>query len=206
VTILSSKTDIAHTMAHGVRPADLATRVKARLRTLRSQLERRDAIIDAVRQANATLDPEKVAKWLVAQAAEWLPAPCWAVIAHDMSGDVAVIADDGLTPSLGPSLWTAANWVIRKGEEFSAADLARDPRAQKNAVGTAIAFPLICRNRTVGVLVGLDPEPSSSAPALGAAVALTLGTVLEPAAIALDNAIALQNAEALSVPDDLTRL
>jgi diguanylate cyclase (GGDEF)-like protein len=37
-------------------------------------------------------------------------------------------------------------------------------------------------------------------------VVLTLRTLLEPAAIALDNAIALQKAEALSVTDDLTRL
>src|SRR5205814_7443893 len=35
---------------------------------------------------------------------------------------------------------------------------------------------------------------------------LTLRTLLEPAAIALDNALTLQRAEALSVTDDLTRL
>jgi diguanylate cyclase (GGDEF)-like protein len=193
-------------MPQGVRHADFASRLKARLRTLRASIERRDAIIQAVREANATLDPQKVATWLVQQAGGWIPAPCWAVVAHDTNGQTAVVADEGLSPSQGPALWSAANWVFRHSAEFFAADLSKDSRAINAATGTVIAFPLICRNRTVGVLVGLDPEPSASAPSLGPTVVLTLRTLLEPAAIALDNALALQKAEALSVTDDLTRL
>ena len=193
-------------MAHGVRPADFASRLKGRLRTLRANIERRDAVIEAVREANATLDPLKVASWLVHQANEWMPAPCWVVVAHDVNGQTAVVADSGLSPSMGPALWSAANWVFRHSAEFCAADLSKDSRANHGATGTVIAFPLACRHRTVGVLVGLDPEPSSSAPSLGPSVVLTLRTLLEPAAIALDNALALQKAEALSVTDDLTRL
>ncbi len=79
-------------------------------------------------------------------------------------------------------------------------------RATAGAAGTAIAFPLICRNKTVGALVGLDPAPSTAAPSLGASLVAAVRMVLEPAAIALDNATALQRAEALSVTDDLTRL
>ena len=193
-------------MAHGVRRADFASRLKLRLRTLRATVERRDAVIEAVREANATLDPQKVAGWLVHQAGEWIPAPCWAVVAHDVNGQSAVVADQGLSPSLGPALWTAANWVFRHGAEFCAADLSKDSRASHGAMGTAIAFPLVCRHKTVGVLAGLDPEPSASAPSLGPSVSVTLRTLLEPAAIALDNALTLQRAEALSVTDDLTRL
>ena len=193
-------------MAHGVRQEDFASRLKGRLRTLRDTLERPDAIIESVREANATLDPVKVASWLVRQAEGWIPAPCWAVVAHDVHGQSAVIADRGLTPNLGPALWSAANWVMRHSSEFCAADLAKDARAGHAAAGTVIAFPLICRHRTVGVLVGLDPEPSAETPALGPSVVAILRTMLEPAAIALDNAIAMQKAEALSVTDDLTRL
>ena len=43
-------------------------------------------------------------------------------------------------------------------------------------------------------------------PALGPALASSFRSILEPPAIALDNALALQKAEALSVTDDLTRL
>jgi diguanylate cyclase (GGDEF)-like protein len=193
-------------MARGGRRADFAARLKGRLRTLRTRIERRDAVIAVVREANATLDPEKVAIWLVGQAQEWIPAPCWAVIAHDANGQLTVLADAGLTPNLGPSLWAGANWVMRHGAEFFAADLSRDSRAATGAAGTAIAFPLVCRHRTIGVLVGLDPQPSAAAPSLGPTIVLALRALLEPAAIALDNALALQKAEALSVTDDLTRL
>ena len=41
---------------------------------------------------------------------------------------------------------------------------------------------------------------------MGPSLVLALRALLEPAAIALDNALALQKAEALSVTDDLTRL
>jgi diguanylate cyclase (GGDEF)-like protein len=193
-------------MARGARHLDFAARIKGRLRTLRNRVEHRDALSEAVRDANASLDPEKVAAWLAAQADEWLPAPCWAVVAHDLHGHPAVLADRGLTPALGSSLWTAANWVMKHGVEFFAADLATDNRAPATAAGTAIAFPLICRQKTVGALVGLDPAASASVPSLGPTMVLLLRSLLEPAAIALENALTVQRAEALSVTDDLTRL
>jgi diguanylate cyclase (GGDEF)-like protein len=176
------------------------------VRTLRGRLDHRDAIIDAVREANATLDPRRVGEWLVRQAHNWIPAPCWAVIAHDVNGQLNVLADVGLTPSLGPSLWSCANWVMQHGVELFSHDLGQDSRAMAGAAGTALAFPLVCRSRTVGVLVGLDPMASTSSPAPGPSLVLALRAVLEPPAIALDNAMALQKAEALSVTDDLTRL
>jgi two-component system cell cycle response regulator len=206
VTPISAKSDLPHHEWRGTRRADLATRLKGRSRTLRSQLERREALIEAVREANATLDPKKVAGWLVHQARSWIPAPCWVVIAHDGNGALSVIAEEGLTPNLTPSLWAAGNWVMRHGAEFVAGDLARDSRAAQGEIGSAIAFPLVCRHRTVGVLVGLDPAPSASAPVLGAALASSFRSILESPAIALDNAVALQKAEAVSVTDDLTRL
>ena len=172
-------------MVRGIRRADFATRLKGRLRTLRTRVERRDAVIEVVRQANASLDPQRVATWLVGQAQEWIPAPCWAVVAHDANGQLTVLADVGLTPNLGPSLWAAANWVILHGTEFLSADVACDSRAGSTAFGTVVAFPLICRHQTVGALVGLDPQPSSAAPRLGPSVVLPLRALLEPPAIAL---------------------
>ena len=167
---------------------------------------RREALIEAVREANATLEPDKVAAWLVGQAEGWIPAPCWAVVAHDLQGNLAVLSDHGLTPALGPALWASVNWVMRHGVEFFAGDLANDGRLSQRASGTAMAFPLVCRKRIVGVLVAVDPAASSRAPSLGPSIVLGLRALLEPPAIALDNALALQKAEALSVTDDLTRL
>jgi len=203
---ISSKRDASPRPARGSRRQDLAARLKVRARTLRSRLERREAYIEAVREANATQDPRKVAEWMIRQAQGWLPAPCWVVIAQDINGHVNVLADAGLVPGLGPSLWSAANWVMRHTAEFLSGDLSKDSRGGPGAAGSAISFPLVCRNGVVGALVCLDPQPSKSAPTMGPSLALAMRLLIEPSAIALDNALALQRMEALSVTDELTRL
>lgn len=196
----------ALTVSSAARRSDLATRLKARLRTLRARVERREAILEAVREANATLDPDHVAGWLVQQAEGWVSAPCWAVVVPDGSGKPAVLANRGLTEALEPAVFHAADWVLSHHAEFFAADLSRDTRADRSAPGSALAFPLKARGQTVGVLLAIDPVPSASVPALGPALLAALRAYLEPAAIALDNALTLKRAEALSVIDDLTRL
>ena len=192
-----------------VRPtsrADLAARLKQKLRTLRTRIEKRDTLIDTVRGANATIDPPKVAAWIVRQVGEWIPAPCWALVAPDLEGQLAILADDGLTPNVGPSIWGTASWVLKHGRELLSGDLSKDSRITGLAVGSAVAFPLVSRGKTVGALVGLDPTPSSSMPTLTAPTLNALRILLEPQAIALENALTIQRAESLSVTDDLTRL
>jgi diguanylate cyclase (GGDEF)-like protein len=179
--------------------------VKGRVRTLRVQLERREKLLEATREANATLDPRKVAMWLVQQGRSWIPSPCWVVVARDLKGDLAVIADEGLTPNLTPSIWMATQWVMRHGTELLSGDLAKDS-GKPGVSGSAIAFPLICRNRTVGALICLDPLPSPAVPSLGPALSLAIRSLLETPAIALENALTIQRTEAVSVTDDLTGL
>jgi len=206
VTPISAKSDLPDSAARRTRRADLASRLKACSRALRVELERRETLLDAIRDVNATLEPRKIAAWLVQRAVQWISSPCWVVVARDLKGDLAVIADEGLTDNLTPPLWIAAHFVIRRGAEFVSGDLAKDSRGASGVAGSAIAFPLVCRNRTVGVLIGLDPAPSTVAPALSAPLALAIRSVLQPAAIALENAITLQRSEAASVTDDLTGL
>ena len=169
-------------------------------------MDRRDTLLDAIRGANATLEPAKVSQWIVEHACDWIPAPCWALVSSNLQEEPAVLADNGLTPAAGPSLWGVATWVMKNGRELFSADLSRDPRVSGQAAGSAVAFPLISRGKTVGALVGLDPVPSSTMPTLTGATLAGLRTLLEPQAIALDNALVVQRAESLSVTDDLTRL
>ena len=109
------------------------------------------------------------------------------------------------TVHLTASLWVAAQWVMRHGSELLSGDLAKDS-GKASVRGSAIAFPLVCRNRPIGVLVGLDPLPSAALPALSASLSLALRSILEAPAIALDNALSLQRLEAESVTADLTGL
>jgi diguanylate cyclase (GGDEF)-like protein len=185
---------------------DLAVRLKSRLRALRARLARRDTLVELVQQAHASREPRQVAAWLVRQAAEWIPAPIWAVVTKDPGGDARVLAMQGLTPDLEPSLWTAADLVTRRRTDFASADLSIEPESLSGARGSALAFPLQSQDQLVGVLIGLDPAPSAAVPSVGAALEPLLRTALAPAAISLDGALRLELAEALSVTDDLTRL
>src|SRR5919106_713685 len=98
-------------------------------------------------------------------------------------------------------------WVMRHGDPFHSADLSGDRRvalAEPPPVA-AIAFPLECRGRTIGALVGVDRAASRAEPQLAPATLSALRAALEPGAFALENALHVQRAEALSVTDDLTQ-
>src|SRR3954469_5437917 len=133
---------------------DLATKLRVFQRALRSRVERRDALLDIVRAVNTTLEPGKIADLIVERAATWVPAPCWAVVASDLSGQSSVLADRGLTPDMGPAVYSVAGWVMQRGDDFVTADLRVDTRVKDAAVGSVVAFPLSCRGRRIGALIG----------------------------------------------------
>jgi len=185
---------------------DLASRLRVFQRTARPRLERHDTLLDVVRAVNTTLEPVKIAELLVDRASTWVPAPCWAVVSADIAGQLSVLADQNVLPELGPAAFAIATWVMQKGDEFITADLRRDSRVAGESGATVIAFPLLCRARRVGALVAFDRTPSSRDPRLAPAVLRAIRALLEPAAVALDNALRLKRVEALSVTDDLTHL
>jgi diguanylate cyclase (GGDEF)-like protein len=185
---------------------DLATRLRVFQRALRSRVERREALLDIFRAVNTSLEPGKIAQLVVERAATWVPAPCWAVVSADLSGQLSVLADKGLEPDMGPAVYAVAGWVMDRNADFVTADLRADERVSDQAVASVIAFPLTCRGRRVGALIGLDRNPSTREPRLAVPIQRALRVLLEPVSVALDNALILKRAEALSVTDDLTHL
>ncbi len=185
---------------------DLSTRLRVFQRALRGRVERRDALLDVVRAVNTTLEPERLADLVVERAATWVPAPCWALVSGDLTGQLTMLADRGLTPEMGPAIYAVATQVMQSGREFATADLRHDERVSDQSVGTVLAFPLTSRGRRIGALIGLDRAASSREPRLAPSVLRAVRILLEPAATALDNALLLKRAEALSVTDDLTHL
>ncbi|HKB12682.1 MAG TPA: sensor domain-containing diguanylate cyclase [Vicinamibacterales bacterium] len=185
---------------------DLATRLRVFQRALRSRVERRDALLDIVRAVNATLEPAKIADLIVERSSTWVPAPCWAVVCADQAGQLSALSERGLQADMEQGVHAVAGWVMARGQEFVTADLAHDTRISNAAAGAVIAFPLSCRGRRIGALVALDREASGREPRLSAPMLRAVRVLLEPAAVALDNALLLKRAEALSVTDDLTHL
>ncbi len=99
---------------------------------------------------------------------------------------------------------------MRTGTVFCSANLSLDRRLVSSSSSSpalaALGFPLECRGRTVGAVVGVDLQTAAREPKFTPATLEVLLAALEPGAIALDNALRVQRAEALSVTDDLTQL
>jgi diguanylate cyclase (GGDEF)-like protein len=189
---------------------DLAERLRPIQTALRRRLARPDLIAQMIRSVNASLDPERVGEEIVSLMADWLPVADWAVLAVDDTGRVRVPGVSGLSPVLDSAARAVASVVIRNGAVLASPDLSVDSRLTSSDVERAqvavLAFPLGCRGRTIGAVVGFDSARSAREPKLTPATLDVLLTALEPGAIALDNALRVQRAEALSVTDDLTQL
>jgi len=91
------------------------------VRTLRAHLDTRDALSDAIRKANASLEPVKVATWLVGESAGWFEAPGWAVIAHDPEGRPIVVAHVGVTETLPAGVTDYIGWMTGEVDELAGA-------------------------------------------------------------------------------------
>jgi diguanylate cyclase (GGDEF)-like protein len=184
----------------------LAARVRAAQAGLRARLRRRDTFERIVRQAYSEPDPERIAAQLVGHLSLWMPAPVWRVYAGGDAGASRWIADTGTAGAEAPDLGDIASWVMTHGAVFASPDLARDVRVRGTGTGAVVAFPLACRERTIGALVGYDPLPSAEDIVFADGVLPLLQSLLDMVALAIEHARRLQKTEALSVTDDLTGL
>lgn len=185
---------------------DFFARIRGTQRTLRVKLAGRASLLDIVRAVNATLDPKKIADALLDRMAPWFGAPYCAVVAIYESGELATIADRGVSTLLESRLSDVARSVVAHGEEFTSPNLAEDRRARTEQPVSVLGLPLQCRARTVGVIVIASPGASSQDLRWTSGFKAVLRSALEPAAFALDNALMFQRTQALSVTDDLTQL
>ena len=193
--------------ADPIAAGDLATRLRECQRSLRPRLATRSALAHVLQSTHATLDPQRVAEFLVSWAPTCWPILIWAVVTSDMNGQLAVLAQRGLPDGLGPAAQAVAGWMVHSGEDFASADLGHDVRlpALSGAVA-AIGFVLRGREQPIGALIGFDRRVSDAVPTLNPGVRDAWASLVATAALALDNAIMVARAEALSVTDDLTRL
>jgi diguanylate cyclase (GGDEF)-like protein len=184
----------------------LASRLRPLQAALRARLSRADTLAQLVRDVHTFVEPQRVAEVIAAFGAAWLPVSGWLVMATDEAGQARPLASRGIAEASEPDAVAVGLWVIRTGESCFAMDLAGDARFSHATTAAAIAFPLVCRGRAIGALVGIDKGASKRQPRLTPATSRALHAALEPAAFALDNALRLERAEALSVTDDLTQL
>jgi diguanylate cyclase (GGDEF)-like protein len=177
---------------------------------------RRLAILtDVVKTANSILEPRKVIELVVEKIRQLIPSEAWSLLMVDeekqeLVFEAALGAKGREVAAIRPKLGEGvAGWVAETGKPAIVNDVQRDPRFAPHvdaktsfATRSILCAPLVSRGRTIGVLEILNKR--------GGAFSKTdlelVLTLVEPCAIAIENAILFQRTEQLTITDDLTRL
>src|SRR4029453_9639857 len=112
----------------GPDPTDLAARLHDWHRMIRRRLATRRALAHVLLATHATLDPQRVAVFLVSWAPGWWPLSIWAVVTSDVDGQLSVLSEQGVTDDVATSVQAVAGWVMHSGQAFASGDLRRDHR------------------------------------------------------------------------------
>jgi diguanylate cyclase (GGDEF)-like protein len=201
---------LAHLAASG-RPRGRGPRGAAPETTAR----RLAILTDVVKTANSILEPRKVIELVVEKIRQLIPSEAWSLLMVDEEKQELVF--EAALGAKGRDVTSfrlkmgegVAGWVAQTGKPAIVNDAARDPRFTAR-VDTRTQFetrsilcaPLVSRGRTIGVLEIINKRGGRFT---RHDLSLLL-TLVEPCAIAIENAILFQRTEQLTITDDLTRL
>jgi diguanylate cyclase (GGDEF)-like protein len=185
-------------------------------RRLRETSRRLQVLGDIVSTANSILEPRRVLNVIMSQIQELIPSEAWSLLLVDQErGELTFEMALGersadLTSTrikIGEGI---AGWVAETGEPAVVNDVSRDPRFQGRfdelthfQTKSILCAPLVSRGRTIGVVEIMNRATGSRFSKKDVNLLLTL---VEPAAIALENAMLFQRTQQLAVTDDLTKL
>ncbi len=195
-----------------------ATRKATELsRRLRETSRRLQVLGDIVSTANSILEPRRVLKVIMSQIQELIPSEAWSILLVDEeSGDLTfemALGEKGaadLTTTRIKMGEGVAGWVAQTGEPTIVNDVKNDTRFQHRfdeltrfQTRAILCAPLTSRGRIIGVVEIMNRASGNRFTRRDMNLLLTM---VEPAAIALENAILFQKTERLAVTDDLTKL
>lgn len=195
-----------------------ATRKATELsRRLRETSRRLQVLGDIVSTANSILEPRRVLKVIMSQIQELIPSEAWSILLVDEeSGDLTfemALGEKGaadLTTTRIKMGEGVAGWVAQTGEPTIVNDVKNDTRFQHRfdeltrfQTRAILCAPLTSRGRIIGVVEIMNRTSGNRFTRRDMNLLLTM---VEPAAIALENAILFQKTERLAVTDDLTKL
>jgi diguanylate cyclase (GGDEF)-like protein len=195
--------------------AEKLARRRSLQRDLRSSAQRLAILSDIVRTANSILEPRKVIELVMAKIQTLIPSEAWSMLMVDeerqeLTFELTLGERDHDLSSLRVKMGEGiAGWVAQTGKAVIVNDTADDPRfasrfdSQTNfRTRSILCAPLISRGRTIGVVQVINR--------LGGRFTREdlkiLLTLVEPCAIAIENAMLFQRAEQLTITDDLTKL
>jgi diguanylate cyclase (GGDEF)-like protein len=172
-------------------------------------------LTDVVKTANSILEPRKVIELVVEKIRQLIPSEAWSLLMVDEEKQELVF--EAALGAKGRDVTAfrlkmgegVAGWVAQTGEPAIVNDAARDPRFTGRVdsrtqfkTRSILCAPLVARGRTIGVLEIINKLGGRFT---RADLALVL-MLVEPCAIAIENAVLFQRTEQLTITDDLTRL
>jgi diguanylate cyclase (GGDEF)-like protein len=182
---------------------------------LKTTAKRLAILTDVVKTANSILEPRKVIELVMEKIQQLIPSEAWSLLMVDEERQELVF-EVALGPKgrdvtafrlkMGEGV---AGWVAQTGKAAIVNDASRDPRFTRRVdartqfqTRSILCAPLVSRGRTIGVLEIINKlEGRFTRRDLE-----LLLTLVEPCAIAIENAILFQRTEQLTITDDLTRL
>jgi len=182
---------------------------------LRATAQRLAILTDIVKTANSILEPRKVIELIMEKIQRLIPSEAWSMLMVDeekqeLTFELA-LGEKGKDVSpyrikIGEGV---AGWSAQTGQPTIVNDTSKDPRftgkldsKTQFRTRSILCAPLISRGRTIGV-VEIINRLGGRFTQVDLDILLTL---VEPCAIAIENAILFQKAEQLTITDDLTKL
>jgi diguanylate cyclase (GGDEF)-like protein len=182
---------------------------------LRKTAKRLAILTDIVKTANSILEPRKVIEAIMQKIQQLVPSEAWSMLMVDeergeLTFELALGAKgkdvSAFRLKMGEGI---AGWVAQTGKPAIVNDTQRDPRFARRfdtktqfQTRSVLCAPLISRGRTIGVVEIINK--------LGGRFTRAdldiLLTLVEPCAIAIENAMLFQRTEQLTITDDLTKL
>jgi len=182
---------------------------------LRRTAKRLAILTDIVKTANSILEPRKVIELIMEKIQQLIPSEAWSMLMVDeekqeLLFELALGAKgkevSAFRLKMGEGI---AGWVAQTGKPTIVNDTQKDPRFAPKfdsktqfKTRSILCAPLISRGRTIGVVEIINK--------LGGKFTQSdleiLLTLVEPCAIAIENAILFQRTEQLTITDDLTKL
>ncbi len=182
---------------------------------LKKTAKRLAILTDIVKTANSILEPRKVIELIMGKIQQLIPSEAWSMLMVDeekqeLTFELALGAKGKDVSSFRVKMGEGvAGWVAQTGKPAIVNDTGRDPRFAPKfdsktqfRTRSILCAPLISRGRTIGVVEIINK--------LGGRFTQgdleILLTLVEPCAIAIENAILFQRTEQLTITDDLTKL
>jgi len=184
-------------------------------RKLRDTAKRLTILTDIVKTANEELEPRRVIELIMAKIQRLIPSEAWSMLMVDeerqeLTFELALGAKGKDVASFRVKMGEGiAGWVAQTGRPAIVNDAAHDPRFARRFdtqthfhTRSILCAPLTSRGRTIGVVQVIN-RVGGKFTRDDLKILLTL---VEPCAIAIENAMLFQRAEQLTITDDLTKL